>query len=65
MGFYNTRMPRFKSKVNEALEKARVEATEKARVEAHAFDLSLIDKGYTKEQIREAFAQKYPDLAIA
>jgi hypothetical protein len=53
MGFYNTRMPRFKSKVNEALEKA------------HAFDLSLAKQGYTEDQMREAIAQKYPELAIA
>jgi hypothetical protein len=61
MGFYNTRMPRFKSKVNEALEKARADA----RASDFNFALSLIDKGYTKEQMRAAIAQKYPELDIA
>jgi hypothetical protein len=61
MGFYNTRMPRFKSKVNEALEKALA----KGRAEGRSFALSLAKQGYTEDQMREAFAQKYPELAIA
>jgi hypothetical protein len=61
MGFYNTRMPRFKSKVNEALEKASKSASAKAI----DFTFSMAKQGYTEDQIHEAFAQKYPELAIA